>query len=152
MTTKCDKKITFEECELAILRSAVDKNEKLLKYKEVNKPEVKQMITIVEDFIRDKELICYGGTAINNILPKEHQFYNYDIEIPDYDFFSTNPVEDAKALADIYASNGFKEVEAKAGAHLLYYIALHHEFVTYVASSCESLRISGARSCACCSP
>ena len=117
MTTKCDKKITFEECELAILRSAVDKNEKLLKYKEVNKPEVKQMITIVEDFIRDKELICYGGTAINNILPKEHQFYNYDIEIPDYDFFSTNPVEDAKALADIYASNGFKEVEAKAGAH-----------------------------------
>ena len=117
MTTKCDKKLTFEECELAILRSAVDKNEKLMKYKEVNKPEVKEMISIVEDFIRNKKLICYGGTAINNILPKEHQFYNYDIEIPDYDFFSTNPVEDAKALADIYAAKGFKEVEAKAGAH-----------------------------------
>ena len=72
MTTKCDKKLTFEECELTILRSAIDKNEKLMKYKEVNKPEVKEMITIVEDFIRDKELICYGGTAINNILPKTH--------------------------------------------------------------------------------
>lgn len=117
MTTKCDKKLTFEECELAILRSAVDKNETLMKYKEVNKPEIKEMISIVEDFIRNKQLICYGGTAINNILPKEHQFYNYDIEIPDYDFFSTNPVEDAKALADIYFEKGFKEVEAKAGAH-----------------------------------
>lgn len=117
MTTKCDKKLTFEECELAILRSAVDKNEKLMKYKEVNKPEIKEMISIVENFIRNKKLICYGGTAINNILPKEHQFYNYDIEIPDYDFFSTNPVEDAKELADIYAKKGFKEVEAKAGAH-----------------------------------
>ena len=117
MTIKCDNKLTFEECELAILRTAVDKNEKLLKFKEVNKPEVKEMISIVEDFIRKQELICYGGTAINNILPKEHQFYNYDIEIPDYDFFSTNPVEDAKALADLYYSKGFREVEAKAGAH-----------------------------------
>ena len=57
---------------------------------------MEEMISIVEDFIRNKQLICYGGTAINNILPKEHQFYNYDIEILDYDFFSTNPVEDAK--------------------------------------------------------
>ena len=117
MSTKCDKSLTFEDCELAILRSAVDKNEKLMKIKEVNQPEVKRMISIVEDFIRSKKLICYGGTAINNILPKEHQFYNYDLEIPDYDFFSTNPVEDAKALADLYVKEGFNEVEAKAGAH-----------------------------------
>ena len=32
---------------------------------------------IVEQFIIDKKLICYGGTALNNILPKDTQFYNY---------------------------------------------------------------------------
>jgi hypothetical protein len=34
------------------------------------------MIKIVEDFIIRKKLICYGGTAINNILPERDQFYN----------------------------------------------------------------------------
>jgi hypothetical protein len=59
------------------------------------------MLTIVENFIIRKKLICYGGTAINNILPKYAQFYKRDIEIPDYDFFSENALEDAKELADI---------------------------------------------------
>ena len=55
--------------------------------------------------------------AINNILPKKDQFYNKDIEIPDYDFFSPNALKDAKDLADIYVDAGFTEVEAKAGQH-----------------------------------
>ena len=50
-------------------------------------------------------------------MPKQDQFYNKDIEIPDYDFFSSNPVDDAKELADIYYQNGYEEVEAKAGQH-----------------------------------
>ena len=75
------------------------------------------MLTIVENFIKKKSLICYGGTAINNILPKKDQFYNKDIEIPDYDFFSPNALKDAKDLADIYVDAGFTEVEAKAGQH-----------------------------------
>ena len=89
------------EKELEILREAVKNAEKNLKQKIINTPDIKNMISIVEDFIRKQELICYGGTAINNILPKEHQFYNYDIEIPDYDFFSDNAMEDAIELADI---------------------------------------------------
>ena len=75
------------------------------------------MIEIVENFIRKKKLICYGGTAINNLLPLQDQFYNKDIEIPDYDFFSSTPVDDAKELADIYYQHGYEEVEAKAGQH-----------------------------------
>jgi hypothetical protein len=47
------------------------------------------MIKIVEDFIIRKKLICYGGTAINNILPERDQFYNKEGD-PDYDFFSSN--------------------------------------------------------------
>lgn len=113
----CDKKMSFNECELAILRTAVDKAEERQGKKNVNSPEVKNIIGIVETFLKKKELICYGGTAINNILPKQDQFYNKDVEIPDYDFYSHNALHDAKELADIYNSNGFQEVEAKAGQH-----------------------------------
>ena len=110
-------KISFKERELEILRAAVDKAERISGRKMTSSPEVARMIEIVEKFLRDKKLICYGGTAINNILPDEDKFYDKDVEIPDYDFFSTNAMEDAKELADIYAKEGFDEVEAKSGVH-----------------------------------
>lgn len=113
----CDKNMKFEDCELAILRTAVDKAEERQGRKSANSPEIKKIITIVENFIRQKNLICYGGTAINNILPKQDQFYNKDIEIPDYDFYSADALNDAKALTDIYVKEGFVEVEAKSGQH-----------------------------------
>ena len=113
----CDKKMSFQECELAILRAAVDNAETRLGKITANSPEVKKIITIVENFIRRKKLICYGGTAINNILPKQDQFYDKEVEIPDYDFYSPNALGDAKELTDIYYKDGFEEVEAKPGVH-----------------------------------
>ena len=113
----CDKKMTFQDCELAILRAAIDKAEERQGRKTANSPEIKRIIGIVENFLKKKQVICYGGTAINNILPKQDQFYNKDIEIPDYDFYSSNALKDAKELVDIYVNNGFEEVEAKSGQH-----------------------------------
>jgi len=113
----CDKTMDFDECEMAILRVAVDKAEEKIGKATVNSPDIKRMISIVEDFIRNKKLMVYGGTAVNNILPKQYQFYNKDIELSDYDFFSTDALGDAKELADIYLKAGFTEVEAKAGQH-----------------------------------
>jgi hypothetical protein len=109
--------LSFADCELAILRMAVDKAEEIQGRRVVSSPEIKRIINIVENFIRKKKLICYGGTAINNILPKQDQFYNKEVEIPDYDFFSANALNDAKKLVDIYLEQGFEEVEAKAGQH-----------------------------------
>lgn len=113
----CNRTMTFQECELAILRAAVDKAETRLGKLAANSPEVKKIITIVENFLRIKKLICYGGTAINNILPKQDQFYDKDVEIPDYDFYSPDALKDAKELTDIYFKSGFEEVEAKPGVH-----------------------------------
>ena len=110
-------KLSFEECELAILRSAVDKIDKKKGKEMINNPEVDKIIKIVENFLKKKKLVCYGGTAINNILPRESQFYDKSIELPDYDFFSPTPLKHAKQLADLYYSLGFTEVEAKAGMH-----------------------------------
>ena len=108
---------SFEEKELAILRSAVDKAEDKIGRKLIRSEHIQKIISIVEIFISKKKLVCYGGTAINNILPQEDQFYDKDTEMPDYDFFSANAMDDAKELADIYADNGYSDVEAKAGVH-----------------------------------
>lgn len=114
---KICKDLNFSDCELAILRMAVDNAEEKIAKRNINSEDVQKIINVVEDFLKTKNLICYGGTAINNILPEEHQFYDKDVEIPDYDFFTYNALEDAKELADIYYKKGFTDVEAKAGQH-----------------------------------
>jgi len=119
------KGLKFSDCELAILRQAVDKAEEVQGKQVANSPEIKRIIGIVENFIRSKQLIIYGGESINRLLPKSDQFYNRDIEIPDLDFYSSNALHDAKDLVDIYIKEGFVEVEAKSGQH-------HGTFKVYV--------------------
>lgn len=116
-TPLCNNTMSFDECELAILRNAVDESDKLKGKEMVDTEDIKKIISILESFLIKHKLICYGGTAINNILPKSAQFYDRKIELPDYDFYSTTPLEHAKELADIYYKAGFEEVEAKAGVH-----------------------------------
>jgi hypothetical protein len=107
----------YENRELELLKNAINIEAKKRGERIAQNPIMKQIISVLEKFIRDKHLVCYGGTAINNILPAIDQFYNRDLEIPDYDFFSPNAMNDAKALADIYFRLGFSDVEAKAGVH-----------------------------------
>lgn len=111
------KSKNFKELELAILRNAVDKIEKKKGRKKVQTAEIREIINIVEDFLRKKKGICYGGTAINNILPEKEQFYDKNAELPDYDFFSKTPLKDAKSLADLYHKKGYTEVYASSGIH-----------------------------------
>lgn len=113
----CSKKQTYEEKELELLRNAVDTLEKSSKSAKAKSPIVNKIITILEQFLKKKKLICYGGTAINNILPKKDQFYDKNLDIPDYDFYSPNAMEDAKELADIYYKKGYESAEARASVH-----------------------------------
>lgn len=108
---------TLQEKELELVRKAVDLAEKKEGKRVVESPEIRKIIDIVENFLRSSKTICYGGTAINNILPVQDQFYDKSIEIPDYDFFSTTPVKHAIKLANLYYKKGFTEVEAKSGTH-----------------------------------
>ena len=114
---QCEDDMTFEECELAILRQAIDENERAQGEKLVKNDQIMTMIKILEEFLISRKLICYGGTAANNILPEYAQFYNRDVEIPDYDFFSPLAMNHTKELADIYYKNGYTDVEAKSGIH-----------------------------------
>jgi hypothetical protein len=114
---QCDKKLSFQECELAILRTQVDQAQEKIAKRVVSSDEIQKVIRIVEDFIKRKGLICYGGTAINNILPEDDQFYDKEVEIADYDFFTTDGVKDSTELSDLYFKNGYKDVEAKSAQH-----------------------------------
>ena len=126
-TMKCDPKLTFQECELAILRFSVDLAQTKMAKQTINSPEIQEMISIVEDFLKIKKLVCYGGQGINQELPEQDRFYNKDIDIPDYDFYSPHALEDAKELADLYFLRGYEEVEAKTAVH-------HNTFKVFVNS------------------
>lgn len=108
---------TLDELEQALVKQAVETIEAKIGAKKTSDPKVKDMIAIVERFIKKHALVCYGGTAINNILPEEAQFYDKKTEIPDYDFYSPSALEHAKDLADEFYENGYSEVEAKSGMH-----------------------------------
>lgn len=100
-----------------IERVATEAQEALDKENAQN-PIVKNALQIVETFIKAKRVMCYGGTAINNLLPEKDQFYDKDKDIPDYDFFSETPQLHGKILADKLFKAGYKSVEVKAGVHL----------------------------------
>lgn len=114
---RCGKKLSLEDCEIKNLKNAIETIEDMEGRKLVSEPLIVRVISVIEAFLRIKHVICYGGTAINNILPLEAQFYDRNSDIPDYDFFSPRAMEDAVLLANIYHTLGFNRVEAKAGIH-----------------------------------
>lgn len=115
--------------DLDYLKRSISDNELQQKKNQKKKHVDDKILSIVRDFIVDKKLICYGGTAINDILPKEHQFYNYETDIPDYDFFSPNAMLHAKELCNIFAKENVHHIESKSAfVHGTYKI-----FVNFVA-------------------
>jgi hypothetical protein len=86
--------------------------------KTASDPVVKQSLSIVHQFLKDHPVMCYGGTAINNLLPPEDRFYDPETTVPDYDFYSRTPQEHAMLLANKLSAVGIKSVEVKPGMHL----------------------------------
>lgn len=71
---------------------------------------------ITKEFIREKRLKLYGGTAINLLLPETDRFYS-ESDTPDYDIYSPNPWENAVELAERLYNNGFEYSEVRSGIH-----------------------------------
>lgn len=82
-----------------------------------NDPDLEKILDIVRKFIRDNNLVLYGGTAINAQIPEDAQFYDYSREIPDYDFYSMDAKRDAIRLADQLYQAGYKDANARSGVH-----------------------------------
>jgi hypothetical protein len=80
-------------------------------------PELRKAIHIVEVFLMKKGRICYGGQAINAQLPQSQQFYDPNVALPDYDFFSPNAESDTSELIEELKMNGFNEISKRIGIH-----------------------------------
>jgi hypothetical protein len=81
-------------------------------------PGIKISLAVVEDFLKNHPVLCYGGTAINNLLPKKDRFYDPAVDVPDYDFFSKTPQEHSMMIANQLVTHGMTNVEVKPGMHL----------------------------------
>ena len=75
-------------------------------------------LAVVKKFLKENPVLCYGGTAINNLLPKKDQFYNPEEDVPDYDFFSKTPQAHSVTIANQLRKEGVAAVEVKPGMHL----------------------------------
>jgi hypothetical protein len=99
------------------LDSAIKKAEDRIKYEEAHDEQLLHGLSIVKQFIKDKKRVCYGGTAMNAILPPSKQFYNTDVDLPDYDFYTPDLDGDVKELSAMLVKGGLKEVYSKIGIH-----------------------------------
>lgn len=81
-------------------------------------PMIQKSLGIVKEFLQEHPVMCYGGTAINNLLPEKDRFYDPKTTIPDYDFYSKTPQEHAMILANKLSAAGLETVEVKPGMHL----------------------------------
>ena len=115
--TNCNN-LSFDECELEILKNSIMLAETKIGENIVNSPEIKDIIKTVEDFIMKEDLICYGGISINAVLPEKDKIYNPNYDLSDYDFYSPNAMQDAKNLSNILYKKGYEQVEAKNSVHL----------------------------------
>lgn len=80
-------------------------------------PEIRFALDIVEEFLRRKARVCYGGTAMNAQLPKSQQFYSPERDLPDYDFFTPDIEKDTEELVNDLKKSGFDDVADRVGIH-----------------------------------
>ena len=103
--------------QLEIVKSAAQLAKTEIDYQSAHNESLLLAIRLVEDFLRSKHRVCYGGQAINAYLPKEHKFYDPEYSIPDYDFFTPSQIDDLKILIHSLYEAGFAEVSAREGMH-----------------------------------
>lgn len=84
--------------------------------------DTEKALEIVKKFIIDKNLIIYGGMAIDLALKaKGHKGIYKEDAVPDYDFMSPTHYDHACELAILLDKHGFKECQAVNAVHVSTY-------------------------------
>ena len=99
------------------LKGAIEAAEERLAYESAHDEQLLQALGVVANFIKRKRRVCYGGTAMNAILPKSKQFYDPQHDLPDYDFYTPELKEDVQDLVNDLKAAGFKDVYHRIGIH-----------------------------------
>jgi Poly(A) polymerase catalytic subunit len=81
----------------------------------------RKVMEVIMAYIQKNERKVYGGSAINEFIKRvdaSEAIYDEATEVPDVDFYSSNPVEDIKALCDTLHAMGIKPVTAREAQHV----------------------------------
>lgn len=80
---------------------------------------IQKAVDIVIKFIKRKNLVVYGGVAINAaILKKDPTMAIYtDTELPDLDFYTPNPIKDGIELCNELQKMGIKYADMREALH-----------------------------------
>jgi len=100
------------------IEEAAKKAQEIIDKTNADNDDIRKMMDIVKKFMQHHRVLGYGGTALNNLLPKSKQFYDFTKDIPDYDFYSETPQEHSKIIADQLVKSGFDNIQVKPGVHL----------------------------------
>ena len=99
------------------IAAIAEEAEEKVNFASAHDPEVLKAIDIVEQFLRKTHRLCYGGQAINAHLPAKYKFYDPNVNIPDYDFFTPDRTNDIKQLVEYLRKAGFSEISDREGMH-----------------------------------
>lgn len=109
-------KIKFKH-QLEQIERASDEAKKQIDYDSAHNDIIIRAIEIIENFLRKKHRLCYGGQAINAHLPKKYKFYDPNYSIPDYDFFTPDHISDINNILKDLSKAGFTDVYYREGIH-----------------------------------
>lgn len=115
--TLYERKLLPEKLIESRLDKAIEDAQGILDYESAHSPEILQALTIVHRFISKKKRVCYGGTAMNELLPKKYKFYDPQYDLPDYDFLTPDANGDVQELVNMLKDAGFKDVYNRVGVH-----------------------------------
>ena len=99
------------------IKHAALEAQKKIDYESAHDPQIIKSIEVVENFLRKRHRLCYGGQAINAHLPKAYQFYDPEYSVPDYDFFTPSQKSDLLLLVKDLRAAGFVEIYVREGMH-----------------------------------
>jgi hypothetical protein len=80
-----------------------------------------EIYKIVMDFVKRKKRKIYGGFALNKLLINKNQdeaIYNDEVDEPDIDFYSPEPIKDLIELCNIIHEAGYKNIQGKEAQHV----------------------------------
>ena len=94
-----------------------DKIIKNLTRESIYDPNIISALSVVSDTIKNKKSVVYGGTALNAVLPERLQFYDPEYDLPDWDFFCSDPIKIALDIADKEYELTGEETSVTTAAH-----------------------------------
>ena len=117
--------------------------------------EVDSVYEVIKEYIRDNNLIIYGGYAQNALIKSQNKdacFYK-KVDVPDIEFYSHEPLKNLVELCDILHKKGYKHVEGKEGVHQSTY-KIFVNFIAYtdfsympknIFNNCPTITVEGMK-------